>query len=130
MKLVRYLHTALTVNDLERSRHFYGEILGLTPVPRDMAFPGCWYELHGVQIHLIHQPHPPLPLADPDRWGRNPHLALAVTDLTQAAQELLSAGYPVQPSSSGRAAIFTQDPDGHVIELNQWEPEPRPDGQS
>ncbi|WP_448380453.1 VOC family protein [Gloeomargarita sp.] len=127
MKLVRYLHTALTVNDLERSRHFYGELLGLTPVPRDMSFPGCWYELHGVQIHLIHQPHPPLPLADPDRWGRNPHLALAVTDLTQAAQELLSAGYPVQPSSSGRAAIFTQDPDGHVIELNQWEPEPRPD---
>ncbi len=127
MKLVRYLHTALTVNDLERSRHFYGELLGLTPVPRDMSFPGCWYELHGVQIHLLHQPHPPLPLADPDRWGRNPHLALAVTDLTQAAQELLSAGYPVQPSSSGRAAIFTQDPDGHVIELNQWEPEPRPD---
>ncbi len=124
MKLVRYLHTALTVNDLERSQHFYGEILGLKLADRDVKFPGCWYEIQGIQIHLIHQPHPPLPLIDPHRWGRNPHLALAVTDLAQAAEALSSAGYPVQMSSSGRAALFTQDPDGHVIELSQWEPEP------
>jgi glyoxylase I family protein len=127
MELVRYLHTALTVNDLERSQHFYGEILGLKLVQRDLKFPGCWYELHGIQIHLIYQPHPPVPLADPERWGRNPHLALAVMDLAQAAQELVAAGYPVQPSSSGRAALFTRDPDGYVVELSQWEPEPHPD---
>ncbi len=122
MQLVRYLHTALTVQDLARAQHFYGEILGLNLVHRPLKLPGCWYEIQGIQIHLIEQPHPPVPLPDPQRWGRNAHLALAVTDLTQAAQELVAAGYPIQPSSSGRAALFTQDPDGHIIELSQWEP--------
>jgi catechol 2,3-dioxygenase-like lactoylglutathione lyase family enzyme len=122
MQLIGYLHTAITVSDLERSQHFYGEILGLNLVHRSLNFPGCWYELQGIQIHLIHQPHPLTPLADPTKWGRNAHLAFAVADLTQAEQELLAAGYPVQKSSSGRAALFTQDPDGHIIELSQWEP--------
>ncbi|APB34347.1 Lactoylglutathione lyase and related lyase [Gloeomargarita lithophora Alchichica-D10] len=122
MQLVHYLHTAITVNDLERSQHFYGEILGLELVHRPLNFPGCWYEIQGIQIHLIQHFHPPTLLPDPAKWGRNAHLAFAVADLPQAAQELLSAGYPVQKSSSGRAALFTQDPDGHIIELSQWEP--------
>ncbi len=122
MQLIGYLHTALTVQDLVRSQSFYGEILGLNLVHRPRNFPGCWYEIQGIQIHLIQQPHPPIPLADPTQWGRNSHLAFAVTDLTQAEQELSAAGYPVQKSSSGRAALFTQDPDGHIIELSQWEP--------
>jgi glyoxylase I family protein len=50
MKLVRYLHTALTVNDLERSQHFYGEILGLKLVDRDVNFPGCWYEIQASKF--------------------------------------------------------------------------------
>ncbi|MEN9216642.1 MAG: VOC family protein [Gloeomargarita sp. HHBFW_bins_162] len=124
MHLVRYLHTAITVSNLERSQKFYGEMLGLTLVHRPLQFPGCWYEIQGIQIHLLEQPHAPIvPLADPNKWGRNAHLAFAVENLAHAEQELLAAGYPVQKSSSGRAALFTQDPDGHIIELSQWEPE-------
>ncbi|MEN9207029.1 MAG: VOC family protein [Gloeomargarita sp. GMQP_bins_120] len=119
VKLTAYLHTAITVRDLKRAQAFYEGVLGLQPVPRSLDFPGIWYEIGGVQIHLIVQPHAHPERPDPHRWGRNPHLALAVADLHQAERELIHAGYPVRKSTSGRAALFTQDPDGHILELNQ-----------
>ncbi|MEM8612267.1 MAG: glyoxalase, partial [Cyanobacteria bacterium P01_H01_bin.105] len=45
--------------------------------------------------------------------------AFAIADLDVAKQKLIAAQVPMQASSSGRAAIFIQDPDGHVIELSQ-----------
>ncbi|MDE5069743.1 MAG: glyoxalase, partial [Trichodesmium sp. St4_bin8_1] len=33
--------------------------------------------------------------------------------------KLLANNCPIQGSASGRAALFTQDPDGNIIELNQ-----------
>lgn len=119
MQLTAYLHTAITVRDLQRAQAFYEGVLGLQPVHRALNFPGVWYEIGGVQIHLIEQPHVHPERPDPHRWGRNPHLAFAVKDLAQAEQELRAAGYPVQKSASGRAALFTQDPDGHILELSQ-----------
>jgi catechol-2,3-dioxygenase len=29
------------------------------------------------------------------------------------------AGYPVQMSASGRSALFTQDPDGNIVEISE-----------
>src|SRR5687767_15961348 len=48
-------HVAVCVTDLERSKRFYGEVLGFTEIARP-AFqtPGTWYELpDGSQLHLI-----------------------------------------------------------------------------
>lgn len=50
--------------------------------------------------------------------GRLPHVALGVEDLEAVKARLLQAGYEVQPSASGRAAVFVRDPDGNVIELS------------
>lgn len=127
MELVQALHIAVNVSDLTVSEQFYGQILGLAKVDRNLKFPGAWYQVGSFQVHLI-----PLgesqddfpgqvaaPLHDQNRWSRNRHFAFAVTDLAQAHQQLLEAGYPVQMSASGRAALFTQDPDGNVIELSE-----------
>lgn len=120
MKITRYLHTAILVSDLARSAEFYGNLLGLSQSERHkFKFPGIWYELGDYQIHLILTPN--LDRINPidDKWGRNPHLALAVDDLAALKAKLAASGYPIQMSASGRAALFTRDPDGNMIEIGQ-----------
>lgn len=117
MQIKRCLHTAILVSDLEAAEHFYGEVLGLPKVQRDLRFPGAWYEVNGYQIHVMLGSASDL--NNPDKWGRNRHIAFAVADLNVAKTQLLAQQCPVQASSSGRSALFTQDPDGNVIELSQ-----------
>lgn len=119
MEIAAYLHAAILVSDLAKADVFYGEVLGLPKVERSLNFPGIWYQIGAVQVHLMQNDHyaPPVPV--PQKLGRNPHLAFTVKDLDSAKAKLLAHGCVVQPSSSGRAALFTQDPDGNVIELQQ-----------
>jgi glyoxylase I family protein len=113
------LHIAVLVSDLSRAEAFYGGLLQLKQVDRPMSFPGTWYQIGAFQIHLIVDPAARKPLHNSEKWGRNPHMAFAVKELDAAQAALVAAGYPVQFSASGRAALFTQDPDGNVIELSQ-----------
>lgn len=117
MHITRCLHTAILVSDLQQAEHFYGTVLGLSKVDRVLKFPGAWYEVAGYQIHLMVGEVPDLYNAE--KWGRNRHIAFSVADLDLAKEQLLSHNCPIQASASGRAALFTQDPDGNVIELNQ-----------
>lgn len=118
MQITQYLHAAILVSDLVKSSHFYGTILGLSPIDRPLKFPGIWYQLGDIQLHLIEAERVPDRLVD-ERWGRNYHLALAVADLEAAKRQLLAHHCPVQMSASGRAALFTRDPDGNIIELSE-----------
>jgi catechol 2,3-dioxygenase-like lactoylglutathione lyase family enzyme len=118
MQITQSLHTAILVTDLERSEHFYSQVLGLSKVERSLNYPGTWYQVGNYQIHLIVAPT--VPTENPnEKWGRNPHIALSVSDLDIAKQELLNQNYRIQVSASGRPALFTQDPDGNIIELSQ-----------
>ena len=117
MKIQQCLHTAILVSDLEQAEHFYGTVLGLAKVSRSLRFPGAWYEVGGYQLHLMVGEVPAL--FNNEKWGRNRHIAFGVTDLEAAKQQLLAHNCPLQTSASGRAAIFTQDPDSNVIELSQ-----------
>jgi len=117
MHITRCLHTAILVADLNQAEYFYGTVLGLTKVSRELKFPGAWYEVAGYQLHLMVGGG--AELYNPEKWGRNRHIAFAVADLDAAKQKLLQSNCPMQMSASGRAAIFTQDPDGNVIELSQ-----------
>ena len=119
MKIESYLHTAILVSDLERSQHFYGTILGLEKIDRVLKYPGVWYQLGAVQIHLIVHPGLSQSLKNSEKWGRNPHLAVAVADLDIAKAHLTTQGCELQLSASGRSALFTQDPDGNIIEITQ-----------
>lgn len=118
MQITQCLHTAITVTDLERSEHFYGTILALAKVDRSLKFPGAWYQVGEYQLHLIAAPNVTKE-AHNEKWGRNRHIAFSVTDLEAAREQLLYYNCPIQPSASGRPALFTQDPDGNIIELSQ-----------
>ena len=72
-----------------------------------------------AKLHLIVAPDLPSQLQNPEKWGRNPHVAFTVTDLDAAKNQLIAHNCPIQISASGRAAFFTQDPDGNIIELSQ-----------
>ena len=119
MKVVNYLHTALLVSDLDRAAAFYGGILGLKRVDRNLKYPGIWYQLGSYQIHLIVHEDIAVGLKNKKQWGRNSHLALGVENIELAKTTLESVGCHCKMSDSGRKALFTQDPDGNIIEINQ-----------
>jgi catechol 2,3-dioxygenase-like lactoylglutathione lyase family enzyme len=119
MQITHYLHTAILVSDLEQAEHFYGTVLGLSKVDRSLKYPGAWYQLGAVQVHLILDASFSPSLQNREKWGRNPHLAFAVDNVQAAKERLLAHGYVVQLSASGRSALFIQDPDGNVIELGE-----------
>lgn len=119
MKITQCLHTALLVSDLDRAKHFYGKILNIAPASRNLNFPGAWYQIGDYQIHLIVNADFAGCIYNQEKWGRNAHLAFSVDNLDELEQRLQAEQWPLQRSSSGRAAIFIQDPDGNVIEINQ-----------
>jgi glyoxylase I family protein len=118
IEVINCLHIAVMVNDLDRAVKFYSDLLGLERIDRSLKYPGAWYQIGDVQIHLIvdanyrSDRHIDLTVST-----RNPHIALGVRDLDAAKQKLLMANCIVKMSNSGRAALFTQDPDGNAIEL-------------
>ncbi|WP_287128815.1 VOC family protein [Candidatus Cyanaurora vandensis] len=117
MQVLGCVHVALLVSDLAQAEHFYSIVLGLEPLPRNVKFAGLWYRVGELELHFVAVARVPSDLVEPARWGRNRHLAFKVADLAAAKAHLLAQGYPVQMSSTGRAALFTRDPDGNIIEL-------------
>jgi len=119
MQITKCLHSAILVSNLEKSEQFYSNVLGLQKMDRDLKFPGIWYQIGNFQIHLILAATIIPDAVDYDKLGRNRHLAFSVANLEAAKQQLAASNCPVQMSASGRSALFTQDPDGNIIELSE-----------
>ncbi len=119
MQINQALHSALLVSNLEKSQHFYSNVLKLEKIDRELKFPGIWYQIGNFQIHLILVATIIPDAVDYEKLGRNRHLAFAVANLESAKEQLMAHNCPVQMSASGRSALFTQDPDGNIIELSE-----------
>jgi glyoxylase I family protein len=117
MTITHFLHATLLVREIEKAEQFYERVLGLAPLKRNLSFEGRWYQVGDVQLHLIASAQVIDDLTQPEKWGRNRHLAFAIDDLSAMQQRLEDSGYRYQHSSSGRAALFVRDPDGNLIEL-------------
>ena len=124
LMLTKLLHTRYRVADLEKTVHFYKDVLGLEEVKRltsgrgsQLVFfkaPGseelieiCKYDASGpVQV-------------GPDLT----HLAFEVEDLEAFAKHAAAKGYPLSDgphhSSSGSVIAFIDAPEGYEIELIQ-----------
>jgi catechol 2,3-dioxygenase-like lactoylglutathione lyase family enzyme len=132
MQLLSLDHSTLIVNDLQRSRRFYGDVLGLQEVPRPSSFTfgGAWFQGAGFQIHLIdaHDTSAPVGFGVPREaasTGRGHHLAFEVADLDACLAYLATHGIEVvggpQPRGDGVTQVFVEDDDGHLLEFFVWE---------
>lgn len=113
---MRFHHTALTVQSLERSLAFYCGLLGFQVAERG--------EFEGTPLVFIQRDGACLELVEggpaPEEGVVN-HIAFAVEDLEQTLAWLKTAGVrildpePLAIYNGGRIA-FTQGPDGELIE--------------
>ena len=122
-------HCTFVVSDLDRSKRFYREVLGLEEIPRPDSFDfgGAWFRVGAAdEIHLIAESDGTARAGRSDHgangfMGFVPHVALESDDLDAAlarAEEhgVLPASGPV-PRGDGVTQAFVLDPDRHVIEL-------------
>jgi catechol 2,3-dioxygenase-like lactoylglutathione lyase family enzyme len=119
-------HFTIVVADLDASRQFYLNLLGLTEVDRpDFDFAGAWFGTENCLIHLIKvndvsgQSGPNN--HDTQKPSRGLHFAFRVTDATSAAAQLQKAGVEIvdgpKQRPDGATQVFVRDPDGWLIEL-------------
>lgn len=120
-------HVSLLVRELERSRTFYRDILGLVEMERPaFDFPGAWFRVghSGQQLHLIVHPGQTLRTGEIDT--RDGHFAMRVSSYRSVLETLEQHGieYKANPvSRAGFAQIFILDPDRNIVEFNADRPE-------
>jgi catechol 2,3-dioxygenase-like lactoylglutathione lyase family enzyme len=119
-------HVTIICADLEATRRFYVDFLGMAEVARPaFKFPGLWFQLGNVQIHATEESAE----AGSAGWGdrganvisRGHHFAFAVDDVTETLKVVEAHGVrvasPLQQRPDGNKQLYLYDPDGHVVEL-------------
>ena len=125
---MRILHTMLRVRDLNKSLHFYCDILGMKLLRQKdypagkftLAFVGFDTEDKSAVIELTHN-------WETDSYNLGDafgHIALGMDDIYSACQQIAEKGGKVVrqpgPMKHGSTEIaFVEDPDGYKIELIQ-----------
>jgi lactoylglutathione lyase len=117
------IYTGVRVRDLDRSRRFYTEGLGLRFKTRGrMAAGGIWEELEDPETHALLELNF-YPGDQPYREGDElDHLGFEVRDLDLWVRKLESLGAKVRiaPFREGPdRLVFLSDPDGIWIELSE-----------
>jgi len=112
-------HVSVQVSDVERARAFYQGVLGFEEIERpDFGFPGCWYQLGDVQVHLIGEIPGMARATTPGSLSSvATHLAFEVDDYPATLEALRENGLEVLGLGEEVGQLFVQDPDGNVIEL-------------
>jgi catechol 2,3-dioxygenase-like lactoylglutathione lyase family enzyme len=135
IKLQRLGHVAIAVRDVERSKDFYGRILGFKLLEQDPDHGGVFMSLGGLgnTLDLFQCPDPDAAgasEADPTRMNRLGvrHTAFAVEterDLEDAYHALQREGVEILRAldHQSQKSIYFHDPDGNLLEI-VWE---RPD---
>jgi catechol 2,3-dioxygenase-like lactoylglutathione lyase family enzyme len=109
-------HCSVIITDVDRSRRFYRDVLGLKEIykPRTFDFVVVWFDLGNQHIHLLLKPRP-------DSTSPR-HFALRVADAAAARYYFRERCVPTEETTPipGAARFFIHDPDGNRIEIIQW----------
>ena len=123
MKTIELGHAVLYVRDLERSRHFYGDVLGLPEI--GPAFPGAAAFGGGRTHHelLLIEVGPTAASPPPGRRTGLYHLGFKIgttdDELRDAIRDLEEAGVTIVGASDHTVthSLYVLDPDGNELEL-------------
>lgn len=120
--VIKLHHVSFAIADLEASKRFFGQVLGLPEIPRPaFRFSGAWYALGDRQLHLIQVEAGKSEAMG--RIGRSDHMALEVGDIEAVKKRLGDSGVAFTEGSNrdlGMEQIFCRDPDGHVVEFVRY----------
>jgi catechol 2,3-dioxygenase-like lactoylglutathione lyase family enzyme len=109
-------HCSVIITDVERSRRFYRDLLGLREIhkPRTFDFVVVWFDLGNQHLHLL--------LKDRADTRSPRHFALRVADAGAARTYFRDHGIPTEETTPipGADRFFIHDPDGNRIEIIQW----------
>jgi catechol 2,3-dioxygenase-like lactoylglutathione lyase family enzyme len=127
-------HVNIVVKDVEASKRFYCDVLGMDDVPRhpSFTFPGAWLRSGSAEIHLIQESvatHGPGDLsyavaASTDKdLAFSRHFSLVIDDTDALVEQLQAhdvaiAFGPVE-RLGGLVQTYCYDLDGHLIEFTQ-----------
>jgi catechol 2,3-dioxygenase-like lactoylglutathione lyase family enzyme len=116
LRVTQIDHVSVVITNVERSRRFYRDLLGLKEIakPRTFDFVVVWFDLGNQQLHLLLKDHP-------DTISPR-HFALRVADAGAARAYFRERGVPAQETTPipGADRFFIADPDGNRIEIIQW----------
>lgn len=136
MNIRKLDHESFLVKDVERSRDFYCQVLGLREIPRPSSFdfPGAWLtnDEHSFEVHLIGEAEEGRVAQTHERYRRDElargygtHAAFEVDNLGEAIQHLHAQNVEIvggpRPRGDGVQQMYICDPDGYMIELFVWE---------
>lgn len=119
-------HGTLICADLDATRRFYVDVLGMKEVPRPaFGFPGRWFQLGSMQIHAtqtnVEAGRPGWADQGAAITSRGHHIAFAVDDVEQTLDLITAHNVPIasplQRRPDGFKQIYLYDPDNHVVEL-------------
>lgn len=123
-------HAALYVSDLDRTRAFYTQVLGMQEIarPADFTFPGAYFKRGSAELHCMVETEPnrtaqlrPAWSEEELRTGYVVHFALKVSSLDVLREVFERQG--IEPvggpriRADGVEQIYIADPDGYVVEL-------------
>ncbi|MGE0799993.1 MAG: VOC family protein [Lautropia sp.] len=117
MPIERIDHVNVAAADLDTTRRFYRDVLGLSDGPRPpFQRPGAWMYLHGhPAVHISTGRIPKTRKSDAIN-----HVAFAATGLVAMRETLRDRGLDfleVGVPDAEQLQIFLHDPDGNEIEL-------------
>ena len=129
--MAKLQHCGLVVEDLEQSKRFYGDFLGMEEVPRSptFTFAGAWFRSAGTEIHVIQARDTTAVAGFPDpgrgeNTGLATHFAFEVDDLEAMVAKAEKMGVPIVGGPMGRGdgvhQLYLHDPDRYLVELFQW----------
>jgi len=122
MPLTQLNHVTVRTTDLDGTRDFYSDVLGLKEGPRPpLAFPGYWlYCGEQAVVHLV-PPSGQIGAGDGDATGNFDHVAFVADDFDEMRERFRRLGLRFRENEVPGIRLrqlFVQDPNKVMIEIN------------